>query len=157
MTTSAAKRPTSCTARTQQRHPRAYGLYGCSVVLCGGCGERLGAVALDASWLDDDLAQLEATHRQHAQVEDRVKTLKATGASNLPFSSFAANEAWLELALIAHDITVWTQQLTLDGEHAICEPKRLRYRILHVAAQLTRRAAVSPSCTVFSWWRRQAA
>jgi len=49
-----------------------------------------------------DLAALEATHRQHAQVEDRVKTLKATGASHLPFGAFAANEAWLELALTAH-------------------------------------------------------
>ena len=35
---------------------------------------------------------------------------------------------------------VWTQLLTLDGEHRICEPKRLRYRILHVAGQLTRHA-----------------
>ncbi len=88
----------------------------------------------------DDLAALEATHRQHAEVEDRVKTLKATGASHLPFHAFAPNAAWLELALIAHDLTVWTQQLALDGEHAICEPKRLRYRILHVAGRLTRHA-----------------
>ena len=35
---------------------------------------------------------------------------------------------------------VWTQLLMLDGEHRICEPKRLRYRILHVAGQLTRHA-----------------
>ncbi len=42
--------------------------------------------------------------------------------------------------MLAHDIMTWTQQLTLDGEHAICEPKRLRYRILHVAGQLTRHA-----------------
>ena len=35
---------------------------------------------------------------------------------------------------------VWTQQLTLDGEHRLCEPKRLRYRILRVAGQLTRHA-----------------
>jgi Transposase DDE domain group 1 len=34
----------------------------------------------------------------------------------------------------------WTQQLTLDGEPQACEPKRLRYRILHVAGQLTRHA-----------------
>jgi len=89
---------------------------------------------------DQDIAGLEAMHRQHAQVEDRVKTLKATGANYLPFHDFAANAAWLELALVAHDITVWTQLLTLDGEHRICEPKRLRYRILHVAGQLTRHA-----------------
>jgi len=89
---------------------------------------------------DPDITALEATHRQHAQVEDRVKTLKATGAAFLPFQAFQANAAWLELALCAHDITVWTQLLTLDGEHRICEPKRLRYRILHVAGQLTRHA-----------------
>ena len=88
----------------------------------------------------DDLAALEVLHRQHAEVEDRVKTLKATGGSHLPFHAFTANAAWLELALLGHDIMVWTQELTLDGEHRRCEPKRLRYRILHVAGQLTRHA-----------------
>ncbi len=89
---------------------------------------------------DPDIAALEALHRQHAQVEDRVKTLKQAGAAFLPFRAFDANLAWLELALTAHDIMVWTQLLTLDGEHRICEPKRLRYRIRHVAGQLTRHA-----------------
>jgi len=89
---------------------------------------------------DEDIAALEALHRQHAEVEDRVKTLKATGAERLPFFAFAANAAWLELALLGHDIMIWTQALTLEGEHAICEPKRLRYRILHVAGHLTRHA-----------------
>lgn len=88
----------------------------------------------------EHVAELEMLHRQHAVVEDRVKTLKATGGSHLPFHSFAANAAWFELALTGHDIMVWTQQLTLDGEHRRCEPKRLRYRILHVAGQLTRHA-----------------
>jgi hypothetical protein len=89
---------------------------------------------------DRDIAALEALHRQHAEVEDRVKTLKATGAGYLPFHSFAANAAWFELAMLAHDILVWTQQLLLDGEHKISEPKRLRYRILHIAGQITRHA-----------------
>jgi Transposase DDE domain group 1 len=91
----------------------------------------------------EDLAALEQVHRQHAEVEDRVKTFKATGGSHLPFHAFAANAAWLELALTAHDVTVWTQQLTLDGEHKGCEPKRLRYRILHVSGHLTRHARQS--------------
>lgn len=51
-----------------------------------------------------------------------------------------ANTAWFELALLAHDIVVWTQQPALDGEHRLAEPKRLRYRILHVAGALTRHA-----------------
>jgi hypothetical protein len=89
---------------------------------------------------DPDIAALEATHRGHAIVEDRVKTLKTTGANYLPFHSFDANAAWFELALCAHDTMIWTQLLCLDGEHRISEPKRLRYRILHVAGQLTRHA-----------------
>jgi len=87
-----------------------------------------------------DLPALEVRHRAHAVVEDRVRALKSMGLANLPFADFKANAAWLELALLAHDITVWTQQLCLDGAHARCEPKRLRYRILHVAARLTRHA-----------------
>ena len=43
---------------------------------------------------------------------------------------------WLELSLIAQDLTAWTQLLALDGELALCEPKTLRYRLLHVAARL---------------------
>lgn len=89
---------------------------------------------------DDDLAALEARHRAHAIVEDRVRELKSMGLGNLPFSAFAANQAWLEAALVANDLTVWTQLLLFDDEHAACEPKRLRYRLLHVAGRLTRHA-----------------
>ena len=101
-------------------------------------GHRFGCFITDQAGAD--IAALEALHRAHAEVEDRVKTLKATGAGHLPFACFAANAAWFELALTAHDIMVWTQQLVLDGEHAAAEPKRLRYRILHVAGQITRHA-----------------
>jgi hypothetical protein len=38
--------------------------------------------------------------------------------------------------LIAHDLITWSQTLLLDGELARAEPKRLRYRLLHVAARL---------------------
>jgi hypothetical protein len=101
-------------------------------------GHRFQCFITDQS--EENIAALEALHRQHAEVEDRVKSLKATGAGHLPFHAFTANAAWLELALTAHDIMVWTQLLTLDSEHAIAEPKRLRYRILHVAGQITRHA-----------------
>ena len=90
-----------------------------------------------------DIAALEVSHRQHACVEDRICELKNTGLSKLPFSDFDANQAWLELALTAHTLTAWTQALLLDGEHAIAEPKRLRYRLWHVAGKLTRHARAS--------------
>jgi hypothetical protein len=94
----------------------------------------------------NDLAALEARHRAHAIIEDRVPGLKSTGLSNLPFSAFEPSQAWLEAALCAHDLTVWSQLLLFDGEHAVCEPKRLRYRLLHVAGKLTRHAR-RLSCT----------
>jgi hypothetical protein len=118
--------------RRERPHP------GAQLTFTDADGHRFQCFITDQD--GPDIAALEATHRQHAEVEDRVKTLKATGAGHLPFQSFQANAAWFELALLAHDILVWTQQLLLDGEHASSEPKRLRYRILHVAGQITRHA-----------------
>jgi hypothetical protein len=86
------------------------------------------------------LERLEQLHRQHAVVEDRIRCGKDTGLRNLPFRTYAANAAWLELALLAQDLLAWAQRLLLDGELARCEPKRLRYRLLHVAGRLTRHA-----------------
>jgi len=86
------------------------------------------------------IERLEQLQRHHAIVEDRIRCGKDTGLRNLPFRAFAANAAWLELALIAQDLLAWTQRLLLSGELARCEPKRLRYRLLHVAGRLTRHA-----------------
>ncbi len=83
-------------------------------------------------------AALELRNRQHARVEDRIRCGKATGLRNLPCRGFAANQAWLELALTAADLLTWTQALALTGELARAEPAALRYRLLHVAARLVR-------------------
>jgi hypothetical protein len=79
---------------------------------------------------------LECRHRQHAHVEDRIRDDKDTGLAKFPFKAFALNEVWLEIVLLAHDLIVCTQALLLDGELAKAEPKRLRYRLLHVAGRL---------------------
>jgi len=85
-----------------------------------------------------DIVALEARHRARAGVEDRIRAGKDTGMRNLPFRDFDLNAAWLELVLLAQDLTAWTQALLVDGELARCEPKRLRYRLLHVAGRVTR-------------------
>jgi hypothetical protein len=54
----------------------------------------------------------------------------------LPFRDFAMNAVWLEGSLIAQDLIAWTKALALDADLAACEPKRLRYRLLHVAGRL---------------------
>ena len=86
------------------------------------------------------IARLEQLHRARAACEDRIRCGKQSGLRNLPFRAFQPNAAWLELVLIGQDLLVWTQRLLLEGELARCEPKRLRYRLLHVAARLTRHA-----------------
>jgi hypothetical protein len=89
---------------------------------------------------DGDLAGLELRHRQRARVEDRIRGAKATGLSNLPFDLWRRNTVWLELVLMAQDLTVWAQALLLDGNLAVAEPKTLRYRLWHVAARVVHHA-----------------
>ena len=56
---------------------------------------------------------------------------------NLPFSDFEHNRVWLATRRGSHTTCIaWTQRLLLTGELARAEPKRLRYRLLHVAARL---------------------
>jgi hypothetical protein len=97
-------------------------------------GYRFQAILTDQP--DENIAVLECRHRQHAHVEDRIRDDKDTGLTKFPFKEFALNEVWLEIVGLAHDLIVWTQALLLDGELAKAEPKRLRYRLLHVAARL---------------------
>src|SRR3954447_8634041 len=97
-------------------------------------GYRFQAILTDQP--DENIAILECRHRQRARVEDRIRDDKDTGLAKLPFREFALNEVWLEIVMLAHDLIVWTQALLLDGELAKAEPKRLRYRLLHVAARL---------------------
>lgn len=83
------------------------------------------------------LGQLEVTHRLRARAEDRIRGLKDTGLRNLPLHDFTANQIWCEIVLLAADLISWTQTLALAGTPArVWEPKRLRLRLLHVAARI---------------------
>ncbi len=84
------------------------------------------------------LAFLEARHRAHARVEDRVRCGKATGLDHLPSTSMQINAAWCVAAMIATDLLCWLRLLCLDASLADAEPKTLRYRILHTAVRLVR-------------------
>jgi hypothetical protein len=100
-------------------------------------GYRYTALATDTrvaqhAWLD-------ARHRAHARVEDRIRCGRVTGLGRLPSRTFAINTAWLTATMIASDLLAFTRTLLLhDTPLARAEPKTLRYRLLHVAARLTR-------------------
>lgn len=82
---------------------------------------------------DTDISYLEALYRGRGRVEQRICDAKDTGLANFPSASFQINQAWLTLVLTAQDLLRWTQLLTLDGDLARAEPKRLRYTLLHTA------------------------
>ncbi len=76
----------------------------------------------------------------HARVEDRSHA-KDSGPGRFPRREFTINQTWLTLVMVAADLIAWTRLLTLTGDAAAlatCEPKALRYRLLHVPARLTR-------------------
>lgn len=87
-----------------------------------------------------DITVLERFHRAHAQVENRIKQLKDTGLSRLPFSNYDANRVWFELVLTAALLLAGLRHLVDDDELAVAEPRRLRYTLLNVAARLVRHA-----------------
>ncbi len=116
--------------RRERPHP------GAQLTFSDVDGWRFQAFATDTQV--GQLAQLEARHRAHARVEDRIRCGKDTGLGRFPSRHFAINAVWLELALTAADLLAWTQTMLLHGDLAACEPKTLRYRLLHVAARITR-------------------
>lgn len=81
---------------------------------------------------------LEARHRAHARVEDRVRTGKATGLDHLPSRLMDINHGWTLAASIATDLLAWTRLLCLDNDLATAEPATLRYRLLHTAARIVK-------------------
>jgi hypothetical protein len=99
-------------------------------------GWRYQLVATNTSGRQLDF--LEARHRAHARVEDRVRTGKATGLDHLPSTSMAINAAWCVAAMIATDLLRWFALLCLTPTMADAEPKTLRYRLLHTAARIVR-------------------
>ena len=51
---------------------------------------------------------LDRQHRAHAVVELSIRDLKAGPLAHLPSGSFHANSAWLQCAVLAHDLVRWT-------------------------------------------------
>ena len=107
-------------------------------------------------------------HRQHAIVEDQVRTNKAMGLRNLPSKTWMVNCGWVLAANIAADLAAWCRLLGLYdcGDLKDAEPDTLRYRLLSLPARLVRhaRARVLKISRTWPWkdafltcWRRLSA
>jgi hypothetical protein len=135
--------------RRERAHP------GAQLSFTDHDGHRFQAILTDQT---GTVAALERDHRARARVEDHIRNDKDTGLRNLPFRDFAHNQVWLQIVRLAHDLIVWTQRLLLTGELAKAEPKRLRYRLLHVAGRLAFHARTATLHLPASWpWASQLA
>jgi hypothetical protein len=121
---------TRAICRRERAHP------GAQLRLWEDKGIRHQVFITDQS--DGDVALLEARHRCRARIEDGIRCAKDTGLMNLPSAAFAFNQVWLELVLIAQCLLSWTQALCLEGKARLWEPKKLRHRLLHMAARVVR-------------------
>lgn len=87
----------------------------------------------------DDLATVEAEHRQHAVVELAIRDLKDQALAHFPSRRFTANAAWTVIAALAHNLLRWTSVIGLPG-HSIRAARTIRRRLLALPGRLTRSA-----------------
>ena len=57
--------------------------------------------------------EVDAEHRQHAQVELVIRDLKDQALAHFPSGHYSANSAWTVIACLAHNLGRWTALLGL--------------------------------------------
>jgi hypothetical protein len=82
-----------------------------------------------------DTVAADKTHRGHAIIEQVHADLKNSALAHLPSGKFAANAAWLVLAVMAFNLTRAAGTLT-GGRHRKATTGTLRRQIVHVPARI---------------------
>jgi Transposase DDE domain group 1 len=87
----------------------------------------------------DEIAIVEAEHRDHAVVEQVIADLKDQALAHFPSGHFYANGAWTVLAALTHNLLRWTELLGLPGT-VVRAARTVRRRRLALPGRLTRHA-----------------
>jgi len=87
----------------------------------------------------EDIALVEAEHRDHAVVEQVIADLKDQALAHFPSGHYSANGAWTVLAALAHNLLRWTQLLGLPAT-TVRAARTLRRRLLGIPGRLTSHA-----------------
>lgn len=84
--------------------------------------------------------ELDAFHRSHAGVELAIKDLKeGSGMAHCPSGNFSANSAWLQCAVLAHNLIRWTATIGAPVE-ALTVARTIRTRLLAVPGRIVNRS-----------------
>jgi hypothetical protein len=87
----------------------------------------------------EDIAVVEAEHRDHAVVEQVIADLKDQALAHFPSGHFHANAAWTVLAALTHNLLRWTELLGLPGT-VVRAARTVRRRLLALPGRLTSHA-----------------
>lgn len=92
--------------------------------------------------LTGDAVSVDAFHREHAVVELDIRDLKdGAGLEHVPSGNFWANSAWLQCAVLAHNLMRWTATI---GQPALPDQRivarTVRTRLIAIPGRLVNRA-----------------
>ena len=107
----------------------------------GGQNELFAAYRYHAVFTDNPEPMLaaEATHRDHAIIEQVIADLKDSALAHLPSGVFTANAAWLVCAAIAHNLTRAAGALA-SVFHARARTGTLRAQLINTPGRIARSA-----------------
>jgi Transposase DDE domain group 1 len=90
--------------------------------------------------LDGDPVEVDAFHRQHAGIELAIRDLKeGSGLEHCPSGNFSANSAWLQCAVLAHNLIRWTATIGTPVK-ALTVARTVRTQLLAVPARIVNRS-----------------
>jgi Transposase DDE domain group 1 len=106
-----------------------------------GQGEMFAVYRYHAIFTDspEPMLAAEATHRDHAIIEQVIADLKDSALAHLPSGRFAANGAWLVCAAISHNLTRAAGALA-GALHARARTATLRARLINTPGRAARSA-----------------
>ena len=92
--------------------------------------------------LNGDAVEVDRFHRHHAVVELAIRDLKeGAGLEHVPSGNFHANSAWLQCAVLAHNMIRWTAiagKVRVDNQLIVA--RTLRTRLLTIPGRLVNRS-----------------
>ena len=103
--------------------------------------------------LDGTAVEVDLFHRRHAVVELAIRDLKeGAGLEHVPSGNFHANSAWLQCAVLAHNMIRWTAtagKVRVDNQLVVA--RTLRTRLLAIPGRLVNRSG-QPTLRLPTGW-----
>jgi hypothetical protein len=92
--------------------------------------------------LAGDAVEIDAFHRAHASVELAIRDLKeGAGLEHCPSGCFSANSAWLQCAVLAHNLIRWTATIAeAEPIDQLTVARTVRFQLLAIPARLVNRS-----------------